>query len=127
MASRKPGAYAKRTKHKTRHGVLKDYANRRIKVRGTVTRNGSAYDNGRNLPTLLLHEVSMIDPNLRLGDHIWVKLQTKHGAPGRGDKIEFTAVVREYEKQYLGRDKSAARDFGLFDIENIEVVGNWLD
>lgn len=115
-------------KHKTRHDVLETYVNKRITVEGAVTRNGMAHEEGRDVPTLLLHDVRMTHPdNQKLSDHIWVKVPGCMSRPGRGDEIEFTAVVREYDKGYVGRDRTAAHDIGLFDVDDMRVVSSWDD
>lgn len=127
--SKKTFSYARRPKHKTRHEHLATDLNSRIQVSAEVTRTGSAVEDGRKLRTLLLHNVRMTAPRTsELGDHIWIKLpQYSSVKPTRGDKVVFSAFVREYTKKYEGRDKTSADDIGLFDVKDLKVVGNWND
>lgn len=116
-------------KHKTRHDSLSQYEGRRIRVRASITRHGSAFKDGVKHASLLLHDVEKADGSSgRISDHIWIRVSNEvRNKVSRGDVIEFDATVQHYEKNYNGRDKSAAKDLGLFDVDNVEVISSWND
>jgi hypothetical protein len=85
--------------------ALKERNGKRGRFYGTVKRFGSkpAYK-GPPIVTLLL-AVVRDEAGTQVTDHLWfvVRKQLKDLNLKPGDKIEFTARVKEYVKGYLGR------------------------
>lgn len=85
--------------------ALQQRHGKRGQFSGTVQRFGSkpAY-RGPNLVTLLLVDVRD-EAGTEVADHLWfvVRKQLKSLNLQPGDKIEFTARVKEYVKGYRGR------------------------
>ena len=100
----------------------------RVRFTGRITKYGRKRGyKGNYKETILLTNIRFKDDNKEATDHIWITVGVKLSSMQLevGEEIEFTAIIREYYKGYISKNKEVSKqtlDYKLIYPGNIKRI-----